>query len=141
MKHERAYRYLFLLAGIYNLAWGLFSALRPQWLFVFAGMPPANYPQLFACIGMIVGVYGILYLEVARDPRRGFLIAFVGLLGKVLGPIGLAVAIVRGDWPLRSIVLCVTNDFLWWIPFGAYLLHAWPGYQTALAATDSTSDG
>jgi len=133
MKGQRAYRYLFLAAGIYNLAWGLFSALWPQWLFEFAGMPLANYPQLFACIGMIVGVYGILYLEVARDPQRGFLIAFVGLLGKVLGPIGLGVAIGRGEWPLRSIVLCVTNDFIWWIPFSAYLIHAWPEYRSTLA--------
>jgi hypothetical protein len=132
MKHARAYRSLFLLAGIYNLAWGLVSALRPQWLFELAGMPPANYPQLFACIGMIVGVYGILYLEVARDPRRGFLIAFVGLLGKVLGPLGLAVAIAHGGWPLQSIVLSVTNDFIWWIPFGAYLIHSWPTYRSSL---------
>ncbi len=38
---------------------------------------------------MVVGLYGLLYLEVARVPERGWLLAAVGLLGKVLGPIGL----------------------------------------------------
>jgi len=28
---------VFLLAGLYNIGWGIFSALDPQWLFRFAG--------------------------------------------------------------------------------------------------------
>lgn len=116
---------MFLIAGIYNLSWGLYSALNPQWLFRFAGMPDQNYPEIFACLGMVIGVYGILYLEVARVPERGWLIAAIGLLGKVLGPIGLAQLILAGKWPAASLVLCVTNDFIWWIPFGMYLVDAW----------------
>ncbi len=112
------------MAGIYNLSWGLFSALHPQWLFRFAGMPEQNYPEIFACLGMVVGIYGILYLEVARFPERCWLVAAVGLLGKVLGPIGMARLILTGKWPAATIVLCVTNDFIWWIPFGLYLYDA-----------------
>jgi hypothetical protein len=70
---------------------------------------------------MVVGVYGFLYWQVVRDPERGFAIAAVGLLGKVLGPIGLAQLIWNGTWPMKSVILCVTNDFLWWIPFAIYL--------------------
>ena len=81
---------MFVAAGLYNIAWGLYSALDPQWLFRFAEMPPGNYPQIFACLGMVVGLYGVLYLEVARVPERGALIAAVGLTGKTLGPLGLA---------------------------------------------------
>ena len=79
----------FPAAGVYNIAWGIFSACDPQWLFRFAGMPLANHPGVFACLGMVIGLYGILYLEVARVPERGWLIAAVGLAGKILGPIGL----------------------------------------------------
>ena len=39
MKRRRLHQLTFALAGIYNIGWGLFSALRPQWLFRFAGMP------------------------------------------------------------------------------------------------------
>jgi hypothetical protein len=44
--------------------------LDPQWLFRFARMPLQNHPEIFACLGMAIGLYGILYLEVARHPER-----------------------------------------------------------------------
>jgi hypothetical protein len=33
-------------------------------------MPLQNHPQIFACLRMVVGFYGILYLEVARARMR-----------------------------------------------------------------------
>src|SRR6185436_7047324 len=87
---RRLHRWVFAAAGVYNLAWGAWAAVDPQWLFRFARMPPLSEPAIFACLGMVVGIYGFLYLEVARVPERGFAIGAVGLLGKVLGPIGLA---------------------------------------------------
>jgi hypothetical protein len=128
---RRFHRIVFLLASFYNPLWGVYAAVDPQWLFRFAGLPPLNHPSIFACVGMVVGVYGILYAEVARVPERGFLIAAVGLLGKLLGPIGLGVLIARGQWPARSIVLCLTNDLVWWIPFALYLRDSWPSYREA----------
>jgi hypothetical protein len=126
--HRRFYRAVFSLAGAYNLLWGGFTVFNPQWLFRFAGMPLSNYPEIFACLGMVVGLYGILYLEVARRPECGWLLAAVGLLGKLLGPIGLFPLIVSGQWPIRSAVLCLTNDLIWWVPFTLYLRTAWPFY-------------
>ena len=121
MKRRRFHQVVFALAGAYNLAWGAYAAIDPQWLFRYAGMAPLNHPAIFACLGMVVGVYGLLYWQVVRVPERGFEIAAVGLLGKVLGPIGLIQLIASGAWPMKSVVLCVTNDFIWWIPFGLYL--------------------
>lgn len=131
---RRVHRAVFVAAGAYNLLWGAYSGLDPQWLFRFAGMPPLDQPAVFACLGMVVGVYGFLYLEVARVPERGFAIAAVGLLGKVLGPIGLVGLIASGAWPPASAILCVTNDLVWWIPFALYLRDAWPFYRAELAA-------
>ena len=124
MKRRRLHQIVFALAGAYNLAWGAYAAIDPQWLFRYAGMAPLNHPQIFACLGMVVGIYGFLYWEVARAPERGLPIAAIGLLGKILGPIGLAQLIWSGAWPLKSIVLCVTNDFIWWVPFALYLRDA-----------------
>jgi hypothetical protein len=121
MRRRRFHQIVFALAGAYNFGWGVYSAIDPQWLFRFAGMAPLNHPAIFACLGMVVGVYGLLYWQVARFPERGFEIAAVGLLGKVLGPIGLVQLIWSGAWPMKSVVLCVTNDFIWWIPFCLYL--------------------
>jgi hypothetical protein len=127
---RRLHRSVFILAGVYNLLWGSFTVINPQWLFRFADMPLSNYPQIFACLGMVVGLYGILYLEVARVPERGWLLAAVGLLGKLLGPIGLLPLVVSGQWPARTVVLCLTNDLIWWIPFALYLHDSWRFFFT-----------
>ncbi|HEY3329435.1 MAG TPA: hypothetical protein VGK19_05400 [Capsulimonadaceae bacterium] len=134
MKRRTLHRITFTLAGIYNIAWGLYAAIDPQWLFRFAHMPAGNYPQIFSCLGMVVGVYGILYLDVARRPETGWLIASVGLLGKLLGPLGLLQLIATHQWPPATLILCLTNDFIWWIPFTLYLIDAWPPFRESLRA-------
>jgi hypothetical protein len=78
---------------------------------------------------MVVGLYGLIYLEVARVPERGWLLAAVGLVGKVLGPIGLLRLIWSGTWPRSTIVLSLTNDLIWWFPFTLYLFDSWPAFQ------------
>jgi len=45
-----------------------------------------------------------------------------------MGPIGLAVLIFKGVWPRSTLVLCVTNDLIWWIPFGIYLKDSWRAF-------------
>ena len=93
---RRFHRGVFVAAGLYNIAWGAWFGPRSPVALPFAGLPPANHPAIFACLAMVVGLYGILYLEVARVPEQGWLIAAVGLAGKILGPIGLSFLIVRG---------------------------------------------
>jgi hypothetical protein len=123
------HRVTFVAAGAYNILWGLYAVADPQWLFRVAGMPPSNTPQIFACLGMVLGLYAILYLEVVRRPADGWLLAAVGLTGKILGPAGLAYLILTGVWPWPTVALVVTNDLIWWVPFTAYLRAAWPGYR------------
>ena len=126
LPRRRFHRITFLCAGIYNIVWGSWVALDPHWLFRFAEMEAMRYPELYVCIGMIVGIYGILYLEVARRPESGWLMAAVGLLGKILGPAGWLVAVSSGAWAPASGVLILTNDLIWWIPMALYLRDAWP---------------
>lgn len=141
IRRRKWHRSVFLAAGVYNIGWGLYSILVPQWLFRFSGMPPAIHPEIFACLGMVIGLYGILYLEVARDPERGWLMAAVGLLGKVLGPIGAAALIWKGNWPQAAFVLCLTNDLVWWIPFALYLHDSWAPYRRTWTSPGSRHAG
>lgn len=78
---------------------------------------------------MVIALYGIMYLEVGRRPRHGWLIAAVGLLGKILGPIGMVFLISTGQWPLKAGIMCLTNDLIWLLPFAIYLVDAWPSYR------------
>jgi hypothetical protein len=129
IRRRAFHRVAFAAAGFYNVIWGLGAVADPQWFFRLNGMPVSNQPAIFACLGMVVGLYGILYFEVARLPESGWAIAAVGLAGKILGPVGMVVLIWNGTWPASAVVLCVTNDFIWWLPFGLYLHDAWPGFR------------
>jgi hypothetical protein len=111
-------------AGIYNLAWGALAIASPHLLFDLTGAERINYPEIWQCVGMIVGVYGIGYLIAANDPRTHWPIVLVGLLGKVLGPIGFLVALFRGTFPPLFGLTILTNDLLWWIPFAMILWDA-----------------
>ena len=126
---RRLHRAAFVAAGVYNIVWGLYAVADPNWLFRFAGMAPLNHPEVFACLGMVIGLYGLLYLEVARAPEQGWPLAAVGLLGKVLGPLGMTWAIASGAWSPAAGVVVLTNDLIWWVPFALYLHDAWPAYR------------
>ena len=115
-----------MLAGFYNLVWGAFVVCFPLALFQWAQMPLPRYPEIWQCVGMIVGVYGIGYIIAAFDPLRHWPIILVGLLGKVFGPIGMLNAIWQGKLPPVAGLTCLTNDLIWWVPFGIIL---WRAYQ------------
>ncbi len=111
-------------AGFYNIVWGAIVIFAPNLFFDLAGLARPNYPELWQCIGMIVGVYGVGYWIASSDPIRHWPIVFVGLLGKVLGPIGMVKSLWEGRFPMSFAWINLTNDLIWWIPFGLILIHA-----------------
>ena len=117
-------KWMLIGAGIYNMAFGIFAIGFPVAMFRLIEMEPPRYLELWQCIGMIVGVYGVGYIIAAFDPVRHWPIVLVGFLGKVFGPIGMAWAIMRGTLPLSFAIANVTNDFVWLIPFALVLMHA-----------------
>jgi hypothetical protein len=121
------------VAAVYNILFGAWVVLFPASAFELAGLDQPNYPELWQCIGMIVGVYGIGYAIAARDPIRHWPIVLVGLLGKVFGPIGFLDAALRGEMPWRCGWLIVTNDLIWWLPFTALLLAARRAHRSRAA--------
>lgn len=118
-----------ILAGIYNILWGLFTVSFPKFYFDFSGMTYTNYPEIWQCVGMIVGVYGIGYIIAAGNPYKHWPIIFVGLLGKILGPIGYINAYSAGRFTLKAGLTNITNDLIWWIPFAIILWKAYKYYH------------
>jgi hypothetical protein len=118
----KLYRLIFALAALYNIAFGLWACLWPRAFFTSLAMPPPNYPGLWQCLGMVVGLYGVLYAGAACRLENAGLIIAVGLAGKILGPIGLCLTIYSGEWPLRTFSLVIFNDVIWWLPFALFLL-------------------
>jgi hypothetical protein len=93
-------------AAVYNLAWGgavVVLASSVAWQIV----------------AMMVAVYGVGYWLASRRPNPE--LVAVGLLGKVLGPIGCAAAIGLGKLPAWYALVVLTSDVVWWPAFVRYL--------------------
>jgi hypothetical protein len=117
-----------LAAGVYNIVWGLVFGVFPNALFDWAGMARPNYPELWQCIAMIVGVYGVGYAAASVNPYRHWPVILVGFLGKVFGPIGFLQAALTGRMPWKFGIVNIFNDLIWLVPFFLILRGAWRAY-------------
>ncbi len=120
-----------LVAAFYNILWGGFVVLAPNVAFAWIGLEPPRYPEIWQCLGMVVGVYGVGYALAARAPYRYWPLVLVGLLGKLLGPVGFAWAAARGRLPWEAGWTILTNDLVWWIPFALILRGAAREHRSA----------
>ena len=119
-------RWWLLAAGVYNIVWGSVVVMAPDFPFALANMPALAQPgrAIWQCLGMVLAAYGLGYIAASRAPLRHWPIVFVGLFGKVMGPIGFVWSAWQGTiaWKFGATIL--TNDLLWWIPFGLMLVAA-----------------
>lgn len=118
----RPYRRWFFAAAIYNLIWGVAACLFPLWFYRLVGLDERLPTPLFQSIGMMVGVYAIGYYLLARDPLRYCGLVWVGLAGKLFGPVGFLFSAFRGDLPWSFGWVNLTNDVIW-LP--AFAMFAW----------------
>ena len=122
MRRSSAYRFIFAAAAAYNAAFGLWAGFWPQSFFTRFDLPAPNYPAIWSCLGMVVGVYALGYAYAARHLDRAAPFIAIGLVGKMLGPAGWVVTVASGEWPVRTITLILFNDVIWWLPFSLFLI-------------------
>lgn len=137
------------VAAAYNLLWGGLVIIAPLMWFRIFGMEAPRYPEIWQCVGMIVGLYGLGYWIASLNPFRHWPIVLIGLLGKLFGPIGFLIAAWQGNLPWSFGLILVFNDLIWWVPFSIILYHAFrwnsnplknakcPTYQEAVRLTRS----
>lgn len=111
-----------MAAAIYNLVWGVAVIIAPTAPFVLLGLETPNYPSLFQCIGMMVMVFGYGYWLIAKDPERFAPYVWIGLAGKIFGPIGFLYAASKGELPWTFGLTIITNDLIWWPVFISFAL-------------------
>ncbi|OYP32989.1 peroxiredoxin-like family protein [Rhodopirellula sp. MGV] len=116
--------HVLLAAAIYNLIWGAWVVMRPSDFFNLAHLELPRYPEIWQCVGMVVGVYGIGYAIAAKNPARHWPIVLVGFLGKTFGPIGIAWNLATGSLSMEWVWLTIFNDLIWLFPFAAILFFA-----------------
>lgn len=111
-------------AALYNLLWGGLNVLFPRLLFDIIGVPPPSVLPLWSVVGMFVLVYAPAYWWAARYPSRQTHLVLIGMLGKILGPLGFAWSALSGQLPIAFGWTILTNDLVWWPSFTLYLLTA-----------------
>ena len=132
---------LLFLAALYNVVWGGIAAIAPVEMLAFVGISSPRYAELWQCIGMFVALYGVGYWFASTDPVRYWPFVLIGLLGKVLGPIGAVFAIFSGRLPPAFAWVNVTNDFVWWAPFvwALWVIHRWNVRMVPVARDEHAS--
>jgi small multidrug resistance pump len=118
------YRWVFFIAAIYNLVWGVSVILFPKLGFWLLAIPTDQIGTLgmvfWRCIGMFVMVFAIGYWYSSREPERYAAFILIGTLGKIFGPIGFVIGWYEGIVPGRVGWTLLTNDLIWWpffVPF------------------------
>jgi hypothetical protein len=110
------------------------NVLFPSLLFDLLDIPAPALLPLWQVVGMFVLVYAPGYWWAARYPSRHTHLVLIGMLGKVLGPIGFAWAAITGHLPLAFGWTILANDLIWWPAFALFLRDAarisggWPAF-------------
>ena len=112
-----------LVAGLQCLIWGVFIIVWPERSSLAYGFsqPPAEL-FLWQGMGLVIVLFGVGYTIASTNPQQHWVIVLIGLLSKLLGPIGMAWSVNQGDVSSDVLYLIPINDLIWLIPFGIILL-------------------
>lgn len=118
----RSYRAWFYAAAAYNLLWGSVVCAFPRWCIGLLGIGGYVSAPFLQVLGMVVGVFAYGYWLLARDPERYCGLVWIGLAGKVLGPLGFLYYALTGGLPWSFGATILLNDVAWWPAFCAFAL-------------------
>lgn len=122
-------RYVLLGAAAYNIACGCCAVLYA---------PEAAWinPEMWRALGWLLGTYGVGFAIAAFDPIRHWPIVLIGLLSKLLGPLGFLSGALHGRSVGSFGWTVLLTDVVWWAPFALILAAA---HQAALSVRRNTS--
>lgn len=116
-------RICLLVAACQCLIWGPFIILAPAASANAYGFSRAVSDEfLWQGMGLVILLYGLGYAIAAFDPYRHYVIVLVGLLAKILGPVGMTWAVGQGQVSANVLWLIPIHDVLWWWPFAVIVL-------------------
>jgi small multidrug resistance pump len=119
---RKAYKRWFIAASLYNAVWGSWVTLFPEAYFRMIDMIPPKPIAIWQCVGMMVLVYGLAYYLVSAQPERYGAFIWVGLAGKVFGPLGFLYATITHELPARFGWILIPNDLIWWPVFASFCI-------------------
>ena len=106
-------------ASVHCCIWGIFIALMPtQSAQLYGFEKPLTDEFLWQGTGLVIFLLGCGYGLASINPLRHYSVVAVGLMAKVLGPIGMLWSVLGGSVSENVLILIPFNDIIWWLPFG-----------------------
>ena len=110
-------RGVLLLAGVYNLAWGMFMSVFPEsfisWL--SDGRIMAESDFLFVQARAVL-VFGVFLIILGVKLQHWFRLVWLAVGLKLLGPVVTYYGLLGGVFSKKFIFHLVMNDLIWIIP-------------------------
>ncbi len=118
-------RGLLLVAGTYNVGWGVFIYAFPNSFYRWITQTEQLAPALITWQGMGVLAFGVAYLLAAVYPLRLWFLIGLGFFSKLVGAIGFYFVVMEQNLTKKYIFHLIMNDLVWLIPLGIILVRVW----------------
>ena len=118
-------RGLLLVAGAYNIGWGVFIYAFPDTFYRWITQTEQVAPALITWQGLGVLAFGVAYLLAAVYPTRLWFLVGAGFLSKLVGAVGFYFVVMEQNLTKKYIFHLIMNDMVWLIPLGIILVRVW----------------
>lgn len=111
------------VAALQCLIWGPFIIIAPtRSALVYGFNQPLTDSFLWQGMGLIILLFGLGYSLAATNPTQHYSVVLVGLLAKILGPVGMMWAVLNNEVSAGVLWLIPIHDVIWWIPFSIIVI-------------------
>jgi small multidrug resistance pump len=109
--------YLLLFAGCYNLLVGVNLVVFYHEVFKTLALPKPELMLFVQLVGVLVGLFGVGYLMVARHPLENRNLLLLGFLSKAIGSVLGVGYVALGKVPPTFLILLLFSDIVYLPPF------------------------
>jgi hypothetical protein len=112
------HKWALIASAIHSGLWGVFIMAMPDMSSAVYGF--AKTPEdicLWQGAGLFIFLLAIGYSIAATNPPQHWSVVLIGLLAKVLGAVGMCVAVFGQQVSPNVLWLLPVNDIIWWWPF------------------------
>ncbi len=118
-------RGLLLVAGTYNVGWGVFIYVFPNSFYQWITQTEQLAPVLITWQGLGVLAFGVAYLLAAVYPMRLWFLIGLGFISKLVGAVGFYFVVMEQNFTKKYIFHLIMNDMVWLIPLGIIFVRIW----------------
>src|SRR4051812_2787142 len=111
------YSITFILAGIYNLVFGIWLFFSSVTLFAIFGLEVPFEEVISKSMGILIAIFSVIYFYAAWKPESSKKLILLGLASKIFPSLAVLFMIWKFDWPAKIFVMIFFNDWIWLIPF------------------------